>query len=70
MFNPYPNTIIVKEDTKYKLAKSVMKKYERGWECVKGIKCVTFESSYKDIRGKTHHQGEEKYIAVMRRRAI
>lgn len=71
MFNRcVPHTITLRENTKHKLAKAVMAKYDRGWECIKGIQLVTNEKAQFTKNGRKYYVGNELYTAVMRRRAI
>lgn len=66
-FNQCPSRIIVSNWDKLKLAKMIIEKEKRGWECIKPLHKRPVMSTYVDRYKQTHYFSKQIYAVVMQK---
>jgi len=68
VFNPWKHTIQVTHPTKIGLAKKVIEKEGRGWECIKPLhKARVRNGAYVDRYKQTHIFDTMEFAVIMRK---
>lgn len=66
-FNQCPTRIVVANNDKLKLAKMIIEKEKRGWECIRPLHTRPVRASYVDRYKQVHYFSKQEYAVIMQR---